>query len=162
MEIWFGGIQWRAKCRLGAFAINIVLFPPGCLLPEKKVTSIPGSTGHVWGVLPTSEHKKSALTEEMKSVFTDLFVHWWRKKCFINKLFSIFSCLEPNLCTITTTIFMLWGNCQQRRRWGKYFFKALQYFIQILHNQQKIKTTRNCSLQGSSVLMSVFWKRLNL
>jgi len=46
----------------GVFTINIVLFPPDHLLPKKKVGSLPGSTRHVWGVLPTPEHKKSALT----------------------------------------------------------------------------------------------------
>lgn len=30
------------------------------------------------------------------------------EKCFFKNLFSIFSCLEANLCTITTTIFILW------------------------------------------------------
>ncbi|KAI6072418.1 Mucin-16 [Aix galericulata] len=34
-----------------------------CLLSKKKVTAIPGSTGHVWGVLPTSEHKKSDMSQ---------------------------------------------------------------------------------------------------
>lgn len=71
-------------------------------------------------------------------------------------MFSIFSCLEANLCTITTTIYILQETANNADIEENIFFKALQYFVQILHNQQKIKTTRNCSLQGSSVLMSVF------
>lgn len=97
------------------FAINIIPFPPDCLLPKKKVRSVPGSAGHVRCVLPTSGHK-SPLTEQVKYCLQGP-VHPFMKekclraleKCFFNKLcLAFFPCLGVSLCTLTTTIFILW------------------------------------------------------
>lgn len=104
-----------AFCKLFFFAINIIPFPPDCLLPKKKVRSVPGSAGHVRCVLPTSGHK-SPLTEQVKYCLQGP-VHPFMKekclraleKCFFNKLcLAFFPCLGVNLCTLTTTIFILW------------------------------------------------------